>query len=385
MEMVTSKEETKVVLSKPLTIYGESEADYRAPNLIQRTLSLFKNVRPGSEITNFKLPPQFNFPKSHLQCLGEDVYCTANDMLSRCNMADDSVDRFTSVVAWTISTLRPPTFGVAPYNPILGETHHVSRATLNVLLEQVSHHPPVSALHATDEEQNIELICYYQCVPKFYGASLETEVRGKRKLKLLNRGETYEMNTPNLLIRFVPMPGVNWVGNVRIRCPENGLEAQLHYGPKSFLGLGGNPRAVKGKIYETSTRRTLFELNGQWDRTITMKENSSGKLRTIYKAEDVFSGMKTPIVNDLQGVRSTESAAVWSEVSEAIMSGDWKKAKEAKNAVEVKQRELLKERESKRETWVPQHFSVTYSKDGGWECLPNHKSVPPAPIVVPIS
>lgn len=91
-------------------------------------------------------------------------------------------------------------------------------------------------------------------------------MRGKRKLKLLNRGETYEMNTPNLLIRFVPMPGVNWVGNVRIRCPENGLEAQLHYGPKSFLGLGGNPRAVKGKIYETSTRRTLFELNGQWDR-----------------------------------------------------------------------------------------------------------------------
>lgn len=37
-----------------------------------------------------------------------------------------------------------------------------------------------------------------------------------------------------------------------------------------------------------------------WGRTITMKENSSGKLRTIYKAEDVFSGMKTPIVNDLQ-------------------------------------------------------------------------------------
>ncbi|XVF69931.1 hypothetical protein PTKIN_Ptkin11bG0120500 [Pterospermum kingtungense] len=306
-------------------------------------------------------------------------------MLSRCNLADNTVDRFTWVVAWSISTLRLPTFGVAPYNPILGETHHVSRASLNVLLEQISHHPPVSALHATHEEQNIELICCYHCVPKFYGASLETEVRGKRQLKLLSRGETYKMNTPNLLIRFLPMPGVDWVGNVQIRCLENGLEAELHYGPKSFLGLGGNHRSVKGKIYETSTRRTLFELNGQWDRTVTMKESSTGKLRTIYDAEEVFSGMKTPIVKDLQGVRSTESAAVWSELSQAIMSGDWGKAKEAKNAVEVKQRELLKEREAKGEKWVPQHFSVTYSEDGGWECSPVQKSVPPAPIVVPLS
>lgn len=28
-------------------------------------------------------------------------------------------------------------FGQAPFNPILGETHHVSKGSLNVLLEQV--------------------------------------------------------------------------------------------------------------------------------------------------------------------------------------------------------------------------------------------------------
>ncbi|XVF19015.1 hypothetical protein REPUB_Repub11eG0074400 [Reevesia pubescens] len=384
--MVTrSNGDTKVVLSKPLSIYGESEGDYRAPNLIHRILSLFKNVRPGSDLSHFKLPPLFNFPKSHLQCYGEMVYCTGSDMLSRCNLADSSVDRFTSVVAWSISTLRPVIFGVAPCNPILGETHHVSRATLNVLLEQISHHPPVSALHATDEKHNIELIWCQQCVSKFHGASVETESRGKRQLKLLNRGETYEMNCPNLSIRFLPMPGVDWTGNVQIRCPKNGLEAELHYGPKSFLGLGGSHRSVKGKIYETSTRRTLFELNGHWDRSVTMKDKNSGKVTVLYNAEEVFQGMKTPIVNDLQGVRSTESAAVWSELNQAIMSQDWEKAKEAKNAVEEKQREVLRERESKGATWVPQHFSVTYSKEDGWDCSPTQQWVQPAPIVVPLS
>ena len=94
-------------------------------------------------------------------------------------------------------------------------------------------------------------------------------MRGKRQLKLLSRGETYEMNAPNLLIRFLPMPGVDWAGNVRIRCPENGLEAELGYGAKSFFGLRGSHRSVKGKIYEKSTRKTLFELNGHWDRYLT--------------------------------------------------------------------------------------------------------------------
>jgi hypothetical protein len=34
---------------------------------------------------------------------------------------------------------------------------------------QVSHHPPVTALHATDDKENIEMIWCQQPVPKFYG------------------------------------------------------------------------------------------------------------------------------------------------------------------------------------------------------------------------
>ncbi|KAK8697559.1 hypothetical protein V6N13_113701 [Hibiscus sabdariffa] len=66
------------------------------------------------------------------------------------------------------------------------------------------------------------------------------------------------------------------------------------------------------------------------------------------------------------------------------MRHEWEKAKEAKNAVEEKQRELLRERESRGESWVPQHFTVTRTKDGGWECCPKQQWVPPAPIVVPL-
>jgi len=84
-----------------------------------------------------QLPPEFNMPKSELQCYAECVYSTALDILSNLNGGKTPLDRLISVVAWTISAVRPLWFGVAPYNPTLGETHHVSKGNLNVLLEQV--------------------------------------------------------------------------------------------------------------------------------------------------------------------------------------------------------------------------------------------------------
>lgn len=54
---VTKGKETKIVLTKPFQLEGESdlEPSYRAPNLLHRLLSLLKNVRPGSDLTNFQV------------------------------------------------------------------------------------------------------------------------------------------------------------------------------------------------------------------------------------------------------------------------------------------------------------------------------------------
>jgi hypothetical protein len=100
---------------------------------------------------------------------------------------------------------------------------------------------------------------------------VEAEVQGKRQLKLLKRGETYVMNSPKLSIRFFPGPGAQWVGNVRIQCQETGLEAELCYRSNSFLWRKGNHRSIKGKIFESSSLKTLYEIDGHWDRYITIK------------------------------------------------------------------------------------------------------------------
>ncbi|THG09653.1 hypothetical protein TEA_014597 [Camellia sinensis var. sinensis] len=339
------------VLTPPLKLEGELDGnDYRAPNFFQR------------------VPPLFNIPKTMLQCYGESLYCISKDMLSPCASGKTPLDRLISVVAWNISTLRPLMFGVAPYNPILGETHHVSRGTLNVLLEQVSHHPPVSALHATDEKE---------------GTTVETMVHGQRHLKLVNKGETYVMDHPNLLIRFLPVPGVHWVGKVRIHCQESGLEAELHLGGSSFISRRAYFRSIKGKVFMSSSMKTIYEINGHWDRVVTVKDVSNGKQTVIYDAKEALSGLKTPILKDPERLWASESSVVWAEVSKNILSKCWDKAREAKTAVEEKERELLRERMAKGEIWVPKHFTVSQSKESGWVCLPNQEWVPTAPIVVP--
>lgn len=62
------------------------------------------------------------------------------------------------------------------------------------------------------------------------------------------------------------MPAIEWIGKQRIQCRETGLEAELTYGGTSFLGLRGNPRSIKGKIFDSSSLKPLSEIDGIWDR-----------------------------------------------------------------------------------------------------------------------
>ncbi|KAJ8444235.1 hypothetical protein Cgig2_028116 [Carnegiea gigantea] len=375
----------EVILTSPLSLEGDSNVDYKAPNILQRVFSLLNNVRPGSELTRFQLPPLFNIPKSHLQCYGESVYSVNKDMLSKCAQGETAIDRMIAVIGWSISTVRPLMFGVAPYNPVLGETHCVSRGSLNVLLEQVSHHPPVSALHATDETNNVELLWCHHAVPKFLGATIETVVQGKRKLTVMQRQENYVMNSPKLLIRLLPKPGVEWVGNVKIECQETGLRAELCYKGSSFFGFGGG-RSIRGKIIDSSSLNTLYEIDGQWDRSVKIRDTSDhdGKIKVIYNAKEAISSLPTSFVKDPEGVWESESAVVWAEVSKGIMKKEWEKARDAKRHLEDKQRELLRQRKSKGENWVPKHFHLSYTPENGWDCSPKHKTIAPAPIIFPI-
>eukprot|EP01018_Ginkgo_biloba_P027155 Gb_21513 [translate_table: standard] len=371
------------VLTPPLSLevtFSTNVQRQKQESILTRLLNLFKSVRPGADLTTFQLPPQFNMPKSQLQVYGESVYCYSQDLLSNCVEGKTPTERFKAVVAWSISTTRPPIFAKAPYNPILGETHHVSCGNLNVFLEQVSHHPPATALYATNEAQKLELNWWQQPVPWFYGRSVEVTVQGKRELKLREFDETYEMNCPKLCIRFFPSPSAEWVGDVLIHCKQSGLKANISYKGKSLFGLKGSSTRITGKI---SSVQDLYELEGNWDQAITLKEIGSGKTNILYDANTVIQNLTSPIVQNSEGLAPTESAVVWSEVSESILKRDWNRAREAKRDVEEKQRSLQIKRFIAGRTWSPNHFVRREDGGEGWDYLHRPQPLSTAPIVVP--
>ncbi|EXB30989.1 hypothetical protein L484_016850 [Morus notabilis] len=154
------------------------------------------------------------------------------------------------------------------------------------------------------------------------GTFVEVAAHGKKQLKLLNHGETYLL-----------------------------------------FGLRGSPISVKGKIYVSSSLKCSFKIEGHWDKIVTLKDLTNGEVKVIYNAKEVIAELRTPIVKDPKGVWPSESALVWAEVSQGILNKDWGKAREAKKAVEENQRQLLRDRKSRNETWVPKHFIVSYNKD----------------------
>ena len=60
---VVQAEETRLVLTKPIALDEESDG-YTAPNPLQLVLNLLKNVRPGSDLTNFQVSKLYSLSLS---------------------------------------------------------------------------------------------------------------------------------------------------------------------------------------------------------------------------------------------------------------------------------------------------------------------------------
>lgn len=81
-------------------------------------------------------------------------------------------------------------------------------------------------------------------------------------------------------------------------------------------------------------------------------------------------------------VSPTESLVVWSDVNDAINSGNWSVAKEAKTRIEQEEREKRKTGKATNELWEPVYFSKD-AEGGGWKWKGGETGVGKAPARVP--
>ncbi|XP_031438658.1 oxysterol-binding protein-related protein 8 isoform X2 [Clupea harengus] len=332
---------------------------------------LLKQVRPGMDLSKVVLPTFILEPRSFLDKLSDYYYHA--DFLSQAAVEENAYNRMKKVVKWYISGFYKKPKGLKkPYNPIIGETfrcmwiHPDTNSKTFYIAEQVSHHPPVSALYVSNRKDGFCLSGSILAKSKFYGNSLSAILDGEARLTFLNRGEDYVMNMPYAHCKGILYGTMTLElgGQITIACEKTGYSAQLEFKLKPFLGSSDSVNQICGKI--KLGKEVLATLEGHWDSEIFINDKKTGEMETFWNpTQELRQNRLTRCTVTAEEQNEFESERLWQHVTRAINNKDQTEATNEKFILEEAQRKSARERKAKCEEWNPSLFEQD-SITGEW-------------------
>ncbi|XP_050711645.1 oxysterol-binding protein-related protein 8-like isoform X10 [Eriocheir sinensis] len=322
---------------------------------------LLKQVRPGMDLSKVVLPTFILEPRSFLDKLSDYYYHA--DLLSKAVQEDDPYTRMKEVVRWYLSGFYKKPKGLKkPYNPILGETfrcywRHPNGSRTFYVAEQVSHHPPVSALYVTNRQEGFSVSATVLAKSKFYGNSTSAILDGNVQLTLLPRGEDYIMNMPYAHCKGILMGTLTMElgGKVTVECEKTGYRTELEFKLRPFLSGYDANNMLSGKM--KLGKDTLATLEGHWDGKITLTDRRTGEEELLWHAtQEVKTQRLQRFTVGMEHQGEFESERLWQFVSAAIKNDDQTAATEEKTILEEAQRSAANERKVKCDEWIPKYF-----------------------------
>eukprot|EP00042_Codosiga_hollandica_P042778 m.396451 g.396451 ORF g.396451 m.396451 type:complete len:783 (-) comp56410_c0_seq1:116-2464(-) len=359
------------------------------PNKKMNLWSVMKNCI-GKDLSKIPMPVHFNEPLSFTQRLAEDVEHAY--LLDRAVKCETSAERMAWVAAFTMSSFASVVARTGkPFNPLLGETFELDHSYdlgYRVILEQVSHHPPICAMHA--EHKDWIFWQDFSMSSKFRGKYLEIIPLGISHLIFKASGDHFTWTKVNTTVHNI-IVGKLWAeqhGTMLITNHTNGDVGELVYHAYSYFS-SAEARKVDGKV-TTALGRVEYILEGNWDSHMQCyKPESPQALLELWRrpqlAQDFakmygFSGMCIEL-NEMrpidQGCAPTDSRL--RPDCRLMEDTEWEQANIVKGQLEEAQRKRRKRMEKDMETWSPVWFAagrdptdpsrtVHMYKGGYWEC-----------------
>ena len=238
---------------------------------------LCKNI--GNDISKISMPVTLNEPLSTLQWLCEEL--EYSDLVDKAVSSFTPLERMSWVAAFAISAYSSTRAKHKPFNPLLGETYECVREDkgFRYISEQVSHHPPVSCVHATGTGWSWSQTLRIRS--KFWGKSMEFQPEGSVHLTLHEHGEEYTWNKVTSCI-YNLLGQDRWVdlyGESVITCKQSGLTARILFLKASYWS--NKKHEVVGTITD-NTGTVLQNLFGKWSEALYVGKAPSG--RCIWRA-----------------------------------------------------------------------------------------------------
>ena len=356
---------------------GDSEL-----SLLQIIKEVVSNIKPGSEITNIKLPASVLDAESTLEKTKKSMQ--RGELLQDICAAQDPEARFLNVLRFNLSGLARERFGKKPYNPVLGEVfrccfpHRGAGGETVLVAEQVSHHPPITALHLRNDTLGIRMNSYTAPESRWWGNSLDVKLLGEIRLVLTKfDNEEYLITRPYIHLTgfFMGRQRFEFCGTSTFRCERTRLAAEIEYKVKSALNIRADSQTISGRVYNLDTGNTIYTLDGQWDKKVTLTHATTKAQRVLFDYEAVLN--EKSMVAVLPPEEETEesfSTKVWASCTRAIRSGNTLAANTEKRKVEEHQRCLRKERHNAKIEWQHRYFQKR-SEGGGYDLKPDFGTI----------
>jgi len=369
----------------------EKPRDYQANLAYRTTLPVRRNPRPklnlwkslkdsiGKELSRVPLPVYFNEPLSALQRFAEDLSCS--DILLQANEAESSLQRLALVSCFAVTTYSQTYHRtLKPFNPLLGETFELETCGLRIIAEQVSHHPPISALYA--EHEGFLYWGQAEVRSAFRGTHIVVSLLGDLHVVLRKPGnEHYIWQKPQTSIHNLI------VGRVNVEHHGVIEVLNLHTQEKSRVALrkagwfGKGSHQIEGLVLD-SLDLPHFTIFGDWSETLLVRNEASKETTVVWEMPPASSDtefyyslpefalqLNLPPALYSSTVAPTDSR--WRPDQRALENGELMLAAGEKERLEEKQRRGKKERDGKGEKYQPRWFRLregVWSYEGGyWE------------------
>jgi len=286
----------------------------------------------GQDLTKIAMPSEFLNPYSVLEFVSLR-YLTRFPILLEANAHTEPHYRMLHVIRWFLASLVEAKMYKKPYNPVVCETHSCyiesNGGSTHFIGEQVSHHPPVTALHVRNEDSGVSLQGTISFGVKFWLNSVTVNTTGYITVTMAKHGGeeyAFQKALPDLHLKNVVFGTrrMRWQNTIKIVCKQTNCEAEITF------DQSGNDETLSGSI--TCEGEEVLTFNGSLDSEVCYTDDDEEHV--LFSSEQIAP----PPIHIPPQTDQYPSLKVWREVSKNIVENNMTEADKAKTVVEEEQR-----------------------------------------------
>lgn len=232
------------------------------------------------------------------------------------------------------------------------------RITTRLVAEQVSHHPPITAMHIADDVHGVRADGYARVEMTFSG-NVQVRQVGHAVVRIDAYDEEYLIPLPDIKVRgFLSGRLYPEITDTYHIVGSSGYSAEIKFSGQG-LAWGGTRNAFTAKVFgpgEPTKRKVLYTIDGVWSKGWTVRDAQSGAVLETYDVDAPENAPAPIVLPDTATQDPWESRRAWAAVLDGLGKGDLGQTVAEKTKIEQAQRRMRAQEAAAGEVWTPLFF-----------------------------